>query len=236
MILIFYKNFNIFLFRSFYKHLLGVSTDFNDLESTEPDYYKSLKTMLEYSLEDVGMTGMTFTAEIQKFGRTEEIDLIPNGNQILVTDDNKQDYIRLVAHHRMTSAIVPQIEAFMTGFYEQVPPEMICIFTPAELELLICGLPDINIDELKMFTDYHQYHATDDIIVWFWEALESFSREERAAFLQFVTGTSKVPLGGFANLQGMRGNQKFSIHRAFGAENGVLPSAHTCYNQVRNLS
>ena len=66
------------------------------------------------------------------------------------------------------------------------------IFSPTELELLICGLPDVSIDELQQHTDYHQYKATDESIVWFWEALRSFNREERASFLQFVTGTSKV--------------------------------------------
>jgi E3 ubiquitin-protein ligase HUWE1 len=218
--------------RSFYKHLLGMPIEFNDIEATEPDYYKSLKMMLEHPLEDLGFTGMTFTAEIQKFGRTEDVELIPNGAQIMVTDDNKHEYVRLIAHHRMTAGIFPQIDSFLAGFYELVPPELICIFSPTELELLICGLPDVNIDELQLHTEYHQYRPTDPAILWFWEALRSFNREERALFLQFVTGTSKVPLGGFAHLQGMRGNQKFTIHKSVGAESGTLPCAHTCYNQL----
>lgn len=120
------------------------------------------------------------------------MDLIPNGRNIPVTDENKADYIRLIAHHRMTSAIRSQIDSFLNGFYDLVPPELISIFSPAELELLICGLPDVNIDELQANTEYHQYKATDDVIVWFWEELRSYNREERASFLQFVTGTSKV--------------------------------------------
>ncbi len=120
------------------------------------------------------------------------MDLIPNGSQIQVTDDNKFEYVRLVAHHRMTSAISSQIEAFLSGFYDLIPPELICIFSPAELELLICGLPDVNIDELQVHTEYHQYHTGDEMVRWFWNTLRGFNREERAAFLQFVTGTSKV--------------------------------------------
>ncbi|CAK0888916.1 unnamed protein product [Prorocentrum cordatum] len=54
--------------------------------------------------------------------------------------------------------------------------------------------------------------------------------EQRAWFLQFATGTSRVPVEGFKGLVGMRGSQKFSIHRAFGADR--LPSAHTCFNQL----
>ncbi len=120
--------------------------------------------------------------------------MIPNGRNILVTDDNKADYIRLIAHHRMTSAIRAQIDSFLQGFYDLVPAELVSVFSPAELELLICGLPDVNVSELQANTDYHQYRASDEVIVWFWDALKSFNREERASFLQFVTGTSKVKL------------------------------------------
>lgn len=120
------------------------------------------------------------------------IDLIPNGRNIAVTDENKQDYIRLLAHHRMTSAIRAQIDSFLDGFFDLVPVELISIFSPTELELLICGLPDIDVDDLRVNTDYQQFRENDESIEWFWNVLRSFSREEKALFLQFVTGTSKV--------------------------------------------
>ena len=63
-------------------------------------------------------------------------------------------------------------------------------------------------------------------IQWFWRALRSFDQAERANFLQFVTGTSKVPLQGFAYLEGMNGIQKFQIHRD-DRSTDRLPSAHT---------
>ena len=61
---------------------------------------------------------------------------------------------------------------------------------------------------------------------------EDLSEEDKARLLMFVTGTSKVPLDGFAALQGISGPQKFQIHRAYGAESGRLCSAHTCFNQL----
>jgi E3 ubiquitin-protein ligase HUWE1 len=45
--------------------------------------------------------------------------------------------------------------------------------------------------------------------------------------LSFATGTSRVPLGGFNDLQGVQGTQRFSIHRAYG-DPDRLPQAHTC--------
>lgn len=216
--------------RSFYKHILGVPIDYTDIEGVEPEFYKSLKQILEFSLSDLGLE-LTFSTDVQSFGKYEVVDLIPGGKNIPVTDLNKMDYVRLISHHIMTSAIRSQIESFLEGFYDLVPPELISIFSPTELELLICGLPDIDIEDLANNTEYHQYLPTDQNIVWFWEAINTFSREERALFVQFVTGTSKVPLEGFASLQGIRGPQKFSIHKAYTSKSS-LPTAHTCFNQL----
>jgi E3 ubiquitin-protein ligase HUWE1 len=94
------------------------------------------------------------------------------------------------------------------------------------LELLISGLPDIDIDEWKANTVYEGYTLSSPQIQWFWRAVRSFDQEERAKLLQFSTGTSKVPLEGFAELQGSNGVQKFQIHKGFGDVNR-LPSAHT---------
>jgi E3 ubiquitin-protein ligase HUWE1 len=75
------------------------------------------------------------------------------------------------------------------------------------------------------------YSASAPQIQWLWKVLETeFSQEQLAWFLQFVTGSAQVPLEGFKALTGMRGPQKFSIHKAYGGER--LPTAHTCFNQL----
>ena len=200
------------------------------MEAIDPDYYKNLKAILEYNLGDMFLD-LTFSIEDHSFGRSQIIDLIPNGRNVAVTEDNKAKYVSLVCQHRMTTAISSQIKAYLDGFYELVSPELIAIFTPRELELLISGLPDIDVHDLKTNTDYVGWKATDKEIEWFWSVLFSLSRNEKAAFLQFVTGSSKVPLAGFGELPGMRGVQKFSIHKASGS-NGALMSAHTCFNSL----
>lgn len=81
---------------------------------------------------------------------------------------------------------------------------------------------------MRLNTTYNGYTPSLPIISWFWSALRSFSEEERARFIQFVTGTAKVPLDGFKALQGMRGPQKFNIHRSYAGSNR-LPMAHTWY-------
>jgi len=132
----------------------------------------------------------------------------------------------------MTNAVKEQISAFVKGFEEVIPRDMISILNAAELELLISGTPDIDIEDLRANTDYHGgYGVGSKQIQWFWEVLRELSKENLARLLMFSTGTSKVPLDGFAALQGMQGPQKFQIHRVQ-AEDSKLPTAHTCFNQL----
>jgi len=216
--------------RSLYKHMLGIKPTHHDMEAIDPDYYKNLKTILEYDLGDLGLD-LTFSIEDHSFGRNQTLDLIPNGQDVPVTEQNKSKYVSLVCQHRMTTAISSQIKAYLDGFYELVSPDLVAIFTPRELELLISGLPDIDVNDLKQNTDYVGWKATDKQIQWFWNVLCALTRNQKAAFLQFVTGSSKVPLAGFGELPGMRGVQKFSIHKASGSS-GALMSAHTCFNSL----
>lgn len=73
-----------------------------------------------------------------------DYELIPGGRNIKVTEENKHQYVGLVAEHRLTTAIRPQITAFLEGFNELIFGDLISIFNDKELELLISGLPDID--------------------------------------------------------------------------------------------
>jgi len=216
--------------RSLYKHMLGVKPTHHDMQAIDPDYYKNLQMILEHNLGDIGLD-LTFSTDDHSFGRSRTIDLIPDGRNIAVTDETKERYVDLVCQHRMTSAIEKQIKAFLEGWNEIVDPDLISIFSAKELELLISGMPDIDIHDLKKNTDYNGYRPADKEICWFWNILFALSRSEKAAFLQFVTGSSKVPLAGFSALPGMRGVQKFSINKASGSA-GALMCAHTCFNAI----
>ncbi|TIC61802.1 hypothetical protein E3Q03_02533 [Wallemia mellicola] len=215
--------------RSFYKHMLGRQVDFKDLESVDLSYYNSLVWMLENSIE--GVLEPTFSVDNEEFGVVNVIDLIPNGRNIMVTDANKKEYVKLNTEFRLTKAIEKQIQCFLEGFHEIIPKDLAKIFSESELELLISGLPDIDVDEWKNQTDYHGFTPSDPIVNWFWRVLRSFDSTQKASFLQFVTGSSRVPLEGFGSLQGSQGTQRFNIHKAYGEED-KLPTAHTCFNQL----
>ncbi|XP_065881477.1 E3 ubiquitin-protein ligase UPL2-like [Euphorbia lathyris] len=222
--------------RSFYKHILGARVTYHDIEAIDPDYFKNLKWMLENDISEILDLTFSIDADEEKlilYERTEVTDheLIPGGRNIKVTEENKHQYVDLVAEHRLTTAIRPQINAFMEGFNELIGRELISIFNDKELELLISGLPDIDLDDMRANTEYSGYSGASPVIQWFWEVVQGFSKEDKARLLQFVTGTSKVPLEGFSALQGISGSQKFQIHKAYGSADH-LPSAHTCFNQL----
>mmetsp|Transcript_10348 Transcript_10348/g.20954 ORF Transcript_10348/g.20954 Transcript_10348/m.20954 type:complete len:1614 (-) Transcript_10348:51-4892(-) len=219
--------------RSLYKHMLGMQPTHPDMEAIDPDYYRNLKTILDYNLEDIGLDHLTFSMEDMSFGRTQIIDLVPNGRSTPVTEENKEDYVSKICQYRMTTAIKNQIKAYLDGFHELINPELISIFTPRELELMISGLPDIDVDDLKKNTEYTGWRPADKEIGWFWKIMYELSRDEKAKFLQFVTGSAKVPLAGFSELQGMRGTKKFTINKdSSGGSKGALMSAHTCFNTL----
>ncbi|KAH7367184.1 hypothetical protein B0T11DRAFT_348394 [Plectosphaerella cucumerina] len=215
--------------RAVYKRILGKSVSVKDMESFDPDYYKSLVWMLENDITDI--ITETFSVEDDEFGVTTIVDLCPDGRNIPVTEENKHEYVRLVVEHKLLSSVKEQMEHFLKGFHEIIPAELISIFNEQELELLISGLPDIDIDDWKSNTEYHNYNPSSQQIQWFWRAIRSFDKEELAKLLQFVTGTSKVPLNGFKELEGMNGVNRFNIHRDYGNKER-LPSSHTCFNQL----
>ncbi|KAK3079403.1 hypothetical protein LTS18_004942 [Coniosporium uncinatum] len=215
--------------RAVYKRMLGKPVSVKDMETLDLEYYKSLVWMLENDITDI--ITESFSVAREAFGETVIIDLIENGRNIPVTEENKEEYVRLVVENRLTGSVTEQMEHFLTGFHDIVPAELISIFNEQELELLISGLPDIDIDDWKNNSEYHNYTAASPQIQWFWRAVRAFDKEEQAKLLQFVTGTSKVPLNGFKELEGMNGFSRFNVHRDFGSKDR-LPSSHTCFNQL----
>lgn len=214
--------------RSMYRQILGKPVDYRDVEWIDPEYYNSLCWILE---NDPSPLDLTFSVEGDEFGVTKIVPLKEDGESIPVTLENRREFVQLSAQYRLYTSIKDQLEHLLSGFYEIIPKDLISIFNEKELELLISGTPDIDVDEWRSATEYNGYTSSDPVIVWWWRALKSFNRDERAKVLSFATGTSRVPLGGFNDLQGVQGTQRFSIHRAYG-DPDRLPQAHTCFNQI----
>ena len=116
---------------------------------------------------------------------------------------------------RFINRVRKQMDQFLAGFNELVPLNLIKIFdeglswpvlslsnsvfvTAGELELLMCGIGCIDVKDWKTNTVYKgDYHPNHIVIQWYWRVVLSFSNEMRSRLLQFVTGTSRVPMNGF---------------------------------------
>ncbi|XP_036442266.1 E3 ubiquitin-protein ligase HACE1 isoform X1 [Colossoma macropomum] len=223
---------NIYFTRSFYKHILGIPVNYQDVSSIDPEYAKNLQWILDNDISDLGLE-LTFSVETDVFGAMEEVPLKPGGTSIQVTQENKAEYVQLVTELRMTRAIQPQINAFLQGFHTFIPPSLIQLFDEYELELLLSGMPEIDVMDWKRNTEYTSGYDTEEpVIQWFWEVVESLTQEERVLLLQFVTGSSRVPHGGFAFLMGGSGLQKFTI-AAVPYTSNLLPTSSTCINMLK---
>ncbi|KAG8582335.1 hypothetical protein GDO81_008015 [Engystomops pustulosus] len=144
---------NIYFTRSFYKHILGIPVNYQDVASIDPEYAKNLQWILDNDISDLGLE-LTFSVETDVFGAMEEVPLKPGGASIVVTQENKAEYVQLVTELRMTRAIQPQINGFLQGFHMFIPPSLIQLFDEFELELLLSGMPEIDVNDWMKNTEY----------------------------------------------------------------------------------
>ncbi|EMR09144.1 hypothetical protein PNEG_02487 [Pneumocystis murina B123] len=226
---IFHRRFlDAFFIVSFYKMILKKKVTLADMESVDAEFFRSLTWILENDIANV--LELTFSTEDDRFGEVMTIDLKPNGRNIEVTNDNKKEYVELVAYWRVFKRVEEQFNAFQDGFNELIPQELISVFDERELELLIGGITEMDMDDWKKHTDYRGYTESDEIIQWFWKCVRSWDSERKSRLLQFITGTSRVPVNGFKDLQGSDGPRRFTIEKA--GEITQLPKSHTCFNRV----
>ncbi|XP_030291145.1 E3 ubiquitin-protein ligase NEDD4-like isoform X18 [Sparus aurata] len=217
-----------FFIRPFYKMMLGKQISLKDMESVDSEYYNSLKWILE---NDPTELDLRFCIDEDNFGQTYQVDLKPSGSDMVVTNDNKKEYIDLVIQWRFVNRVQKQMNAFLEGFTELILIDLIKIFDENELELLMCGLGDVDVNDWRQHTVYKNgYCPNHPVIQWFWKVVLLMDAEKRIRLLQFVTGTSRVPMNGFAELYGSNGPQLFTIEQ-WGTPD-KLPRAHTCFNRL----
>ena len=241
---IFHRRFlDAFFIGAFYKMILRKKVSLADMEGVDADFHRNLAWMLDNDID--GVLDLTFSTDDERFGETVTIDLKPNGRNIEVTNENKKEYIEYVFRHRfymyamltiyftyslitewrIQKRVEEQFSAFITGFNELIPPDLVNVFDERELELLIGGIADIDVDDWKKHTDYRGYTENDEVIQHFWRCIRSWDAEQKSRLLQFATGTSRIPVNGFKDLQGSDGPRRFTIEKA--GEIAHLPKSHT---------
>jgi ubiquitin-protein ligase E3 C len=202
---------------------------------------------------DVANLGLTHTIVQDVFGSQKEIEMIPNGANIPVTNKNKIRYIHLVANYYLNVQIKDQSDAFLAGLSDLIDIRWLQMFNELELQVLISGKSGkVDIDDLKANTKYiGGYYAMDKRVIWFWQvsfvyslcstltrflfvfystqALKSFTPSEQAAFLRFTTSCQRAPSLGFASLTPPFCIQKIPVKN----DQELLPAASTCFNTLK---
>ncbi len=209
------------------QHILGAPLSFSDLAFIDSELYKNLK-LLQNQQGDVESMGLDFTVIVECFDVKNVVELKPGGRDLAVNSENVDEYLKLRFQHLVLSSVEDQVWHLIAGFYEVIPPELICVFDFCELELLLNGLDELDVHEWRRWTVYHgEFSGQGDghrVIRWFWETVEDMNPGERANLLQFCTGASRLPPLGFKSLTSNNGYYcQFSIH-SIEQSDSFLPS------------
>ena len=208
-----------------YKKLLGIKPNLDDMKECDPELYHTLNYLVNFNDQNLKEELDTnFTVIDDKFGEKLVIPLKPNGEDILIDINNKDEYVDLYIDWYFNESIKEYFNSFEKGFYCVFNSNLSKVLTPDELELIICGTQLLDFNELKNAAQYEEYTKDSETIKYFWEILLDFNEEEKKKFLSFVTGCDRAPIDGLGSLQITISNGGTDIKQ--------LPSAHTCFNNL----
>ncbi|KAK9518844.1 hypothetical protein VZT92_021613 [Zoarces viviparus] len=210
-----------------YRKLMGKKGTYLDLSDSHPSLYQSLKKLLEYGgnvEQDMMLTYQISHTDL--FGNPILYDLKDQGDQIPVTEDNRQEFVDMYADYILNKSVESQFKAFKKGFLMVTKESPLkYLFRPEEVEMLICGSRKLDFEALEKTTEYDGGYSKDSQIIRdFWETIHSFGEEQKRLFLQFTTGTDRAPVGGLGKLK--------MIIAKNGSDTDRLPTSHTCFNAL----
>lgn len=202
-----------------------------DLSTVDAQLYNNLMFLKNFD-GDAQDLCLSFTVTVNDFGGTTEIPLIPNGNNVDVTNSNKHRYIGLVAKYYVVDRVKEQSEAFVRGLWEVIDRSWLRIFNEPELQVLISGASDgeIDVEDMRAHTRYTGgFTGIDRTVMRFWNVMKGFDCKQQGDLLRFVTSCERPPPLGFASM-----NPPFTIQRVGIMRDGdKLPSASTCFNTLK---
>ncbi|XP_063710986.1 apoptosis-resistant E3 ubiquitin protein ligase 1-like isoform X2 [Symsagittifera roscoffensis] len=228
------------LTKSFIAQIMGLRVNISHLEVDEPELYRQ---KVQYILEnDVTDLELTFSEEDYDPNRTPSTivhNLIPRGSSIAVTNENKKLYLDKLVQFKLVSNTKTEVDEFRKGFESVVPTDYLAMFSENEVELMLCGVSQISVADFQAHcttpTTNTFTHTTttstnakfNTVLQWFWTLVESMTQEELGKLLQFITGSCRLPVGGFRELQ-----PHIEIKQNFSAPCDHMPVAHTCFNRL----
>lgn len=218
-----------FFTRTFYKMLLEQPVTVFDLQDVDPEFFRSMMWLRENPVDST--LGMTFVVTEEEDGEVVEKELLPNGSELEVADQNKEEFISLMVKWRVERGVQRQSRALLRGLHQVIDRDFLRVFTADQVELVLSGSREIDLEDWRKNTEYRGGYFDEHVVIeWFWDRVSQMTNADRLKLLQFVTGTSSIPFEGFAMLRGSNGPKRFTIEKW--GEESALPRAHTCFNRL----
>lgn len=217
-----------------YKILLGLPIGLADYQEIFPIAAGNLFKLRDYTQEELEAIDLVFEVSFpDAFGQIHHRNLVPDGNNIALTTENRELYIDRYARFFLSDGMSRQLSCFKNGFSSVVDGNAFSLFLPEEIQLLLCGSDEskFDVDVLKSVTHYcgwrnKQEAVESPLVVWFWEYVSGLTYKQQKKVLLFVTGSDRVPATGIQNL-----SLKISRLKN-GEDSDRLPVAHTCFNEI----
>lgn len=201
---------------------LGLPLGLEDIMDDE--LRRGLKQLLAYEGDDVeDIFCLTFELNWMELGEEQKLELIPDGANIAVTNDNREEYVLRYVRWILVDSVQAQWGAFQDGVMKVVEDSSLDLFLPEELELLVVGTPYLDFEALKANCKYEGYEEDAPVVKNFWKFVIEASPESQVKLLKFVCASTKAPIGGL-------GKMDFVIQRS--ANSDQLPTSHTCFNTL----
>ncbi|CAM9487476.1 unnamed protein product [Chrysoparadoxa australica] len=202
-----------------WKSLAGIPIARADLEAVDK--------MLAKGLSDI---------ERGRLDEEEEMEIVQvalesleEGQQLFASlikqEATLQQVVNFVSQSNLTSGAAC-LDSLYQGLAAVLPVELLSLFSGEEVEALFCGRPDVDIDLLQEVTEYEGVSPTEAHIQYFWEALRDMGQEERAGFVNFCSGRSRLP-SSTADVP-----MTFKLlppHKKYENPDDYLPIAQTCF-------
>ncbi|XP_072439989.1 probable E3 ubiquitin-protein ligase HERC3 [Chiloscyllium punctatum] len=191
-------NFNFPL--ALYKKLLHVPPSLEDLKELSPTEGNSLQEVLDYEHDDIEeMLCLDFTvSEETTEGSRVRQELIPDGINTPVQKHNRKQYVDAYVDYKLNISVKKHFEAFSQGFRKSALP-VVDIFFPEELRNVLQGNTGYEWGQLEQNARYAGYTQTDKTVRNFWKVFEQLPKEKKLQFLAFLSGSERIPVGGFQN-------------------------------------
>jgi len=210
--------------RVVYKLLQGGVPAFDDLKDASPRLHSSLCDMLRHPPDAVEADfGLNFEVSYSVMGEVRTAELQPDGASTAVTGTNVREFVALYADWFLSRSVAPECAAFRRGFARLCDGPASRLFTPSELEQMLCGTEDLDFEALERNTEYDGgFSARSPACRSFWRVAQAMNASQKKRLLAFVTGSDRVPIGGLSALP-------FKLMRN-GDGDERLPTAQTCFH------